>query len=71
MPIITDKIPGPCKNLRAGDIMAIKPKCLYAVDTVANVEELLTTTDHHAFPIVNKNGRCIGIVPRNFIIVVL
>ena len=53
MPIISDKIPGPCKNLRAGDIMADKPKCLYAVDTIANIEELLTTTNHHAFPIIN------------------
>ena len=25
MPIITDKIPGPCQKLRAGDIMAKDP----------------------------------------------
>jgi len=71
MPIISDKIPGPCHNLRAGDIMAPKAKCLYSVDTVANVAELLNTTEHHAFPIINKKGRLIGIVPRNFIIVIL
>ena len=71
MPIISDKIPGPCRLLRAGDIMAIKPKCLFSVDTLENIGKFLTTTDHHAFPITNKNGKLIGIVPRNFIIVLL
>ena len=37
MPIISDKIPGPCKALRAGDIMAKDP---LTFDTVTKLEEV-------------------------------
>jgi CBS-domain-containing membrane protein len=70
MPIISDKIPGPCKSLRAGDIMAKDVVCLEAVDTISNIRKVLKTS-HHAFPILNKQNKLIGIIPRNFILSII
>ena len=70
MPIITDKIPGPCKNLKAGDVMAKNVICVHYLDTVANLKEVLQSP-HHAYPVVNNDRQMIGIVPRNFIITLL
>lgn len=71
MPIITDKIPAPCSNLKAGDIMASPAVCLQVVDSVENIRDALTSNNHHAFPLLNKNGKLVGIIPRNFIIVLI
>jgi len=70
MPIISDKIPAPCKGLKAGDIMGRNVICLNAVDDMTQIKDALLTS-HHAFPILNANGKMIGIIPRNFIIVIL
>jgi hypothetical protein len=37
MPIITDKIPTPCKKLVAGDMMKPDPITLMSVDSVKNI----------------------------------
>jgi hypothetical protein len=71
LPIITDKIPPPCQDLKAGDIMAKNPVCLRAVDTVENIKHVLTTTNHHAFPLLNSQGQLVGLIPKNYIIVIL
>ena len=71
MPIISDKIPGPCKNLKAGDIMAANPLVLKGVSTVAEVINALEGNNHHAFPLVNKSKMLIGIIPRNFMMVLI
>lgn len=53
MPIITDKIPPPCKKLVAGDIMQPKPVSFTSVESMKNIRRALLNTDHRAFPIVN------------------
>ena len=70
MPIITDRIPAPCKNLKAGDVMAAKPVTLRSCETMENIQDALKT-NHHAFPIVNKKGNLIGMIPRNFVIILI
>ncbi len=52
MPIITDKIPAPCKKLVAGDIMQPSPISLCSIESMKNIKKALKT-QHHAFPIVN------------------
>jgi hypothetical protein len=37
MPIINDKIPGPCKALKAGDIMAKNPITFNSVQKVGKI----------------------------------
>ena len=71
MPIITDKIPSPCKKLVAGDIMQPEPISFNSVETMKNVKRALLHTDHRAFPIVNDENNLIGIIPRNFILTLI
>ena len=43
------------------------------VETVQNIKKIFEDEEnnHHAFPIVNKKGALIGIIPRNHIINIL
>ena len=45
-------------------------KILQRVDTLKNIKEACES-GHHGFPVVNKAGNMIGIMPRNFIITIL
>lgn len=51
--------------------MAHSLVCLQAVDSIENIRDALTSNDHHAFPVLNQKGRLVGLIPRNFIIVLL
>ena len=46
------------------EIMASPVVTLMEVDKVRRVMEVLTTTDHNGFPVVNKDGRLRGIILR-------
>ena len=71
MPILLDKVPRPCKKIIAENIMTRNVLTLQCVDTLENISNVITTTNHHAFPIMNSHGYVIGIIPRNFIITLL
>ena len=71
LPIITDKIPIPCLDLKAQDIMAKNPVCLRSVDSVQRIMQVLQSTNHHAFPLLDLKDKLVGIIPRNFIIVII
>ena len=43
---------------------------LHSIDTVQNILHVLET-GHHGFPILNKNGKVTGLIPRNFVITIL
>ena len=71
MPILIDKVPRPCKKIIAEDVMARDVMTLGCVDTVTNIEEVLLKSNHHAFPVLNTLGECIGLIPRNYIITLI
>jgi predicted transcriptional regulator len=71
MPILIDKVPKPCKRIIAEDVMARNVVTLNCVETIANIEEAITKTNHHGFPVLNTKGDCIGLIPRNYIIVLI
>lgn len=71
MPILIDKVPKPCKKIIAEDVMARDVMTLGCVDTVTNIEEVLLKSNHHAFPVLNTLGECIGLIPRNYIITLI
>jgi predicted transcriptional regulator len=71
LPILIDKVPEPCKKIIAEDVMARNVVTLQCVDTVTNIEEAITKTNHHGFPVLNSKGECIGLIPRNYIIVLI
>ena len=43
---------------------------LLNVDTVQNVLEAINS-GHHGFPVLNHLGNVVGLIPRNFIVVLL
>jgi predicted transcriptional regulator len=71
MPILIDKVPRPCKKIIAEDVMAKELVTLNCVETLPNIEKAITETNHHGFPVLNSKGKCIGIIPRNYIVVLL
>lgn len=50
--------------------MASNLVTLQRVDTLENIAKALNS-GHHSFPVLNAAGNLIGMIPRNFIIVLL
>lgn len=50
--------------------MSKKVIALRSVDTLKRIYDALKT-NHNGFPILNLNGQVIGLIPRNFLIVIL
>ena len=50
--------------------MSKRVKSLNNVDSVSNIMAALRTK-HHTFPILNVHGNIVGLMPRNFIMVLL
>jgi len=70
MPIIKDVIPPPCEGIIASQIMSRNVITLQNVDTVQNILGAAKTS-HHAFPILNSRGNMVGLIPKNYIIILL
>jgi predicted transcriptional regulator len=70
MPVLLDEVPQPCTKIIAEKIMSKDIVKLQRVDTLANVLRACKTS-HHSFPVVNASGNLIGMIPKNFIIVML
>jgi CBS domain-containing protein len=70
MPILIETVPESQKYVIADQIMSTHCVTLKSVDTVSNVYDALKT-GHHAFPVMNKNNNVSGVIPKNFIIVLL
>ena len=71
MPILTDSVPLACKEIVAGNIMTKDVVTFSCVETIENIEDAITKTNHHMFPVVNSRGMVIGTIPRNYIIVLI
>jgi len=70
MPIITDQIHESVKYVRAEEIMTNKVESLTLVDSISNIQKALKTS-HHGFPVLNMSGRVVGLISRNFLIIIL
>jgi hypothetical protein len=70
MPILTRKVPQSNRLIRAENIMAEKVITLRSVDTVKRIYEALKSP-HHGFPVVNYSGQVIGLISKNFLIVLM
>jgi len=70
MPVLMDEVPKPCAKIIAEKLMAKNVVKLQRVDTLGNVMRACKTS-HHSFPVVNASGNLIGMIPKNFIIVML
>ena len=50
--------------------MAKKVVALRSVDTVKRIYDALKT-NHHGFPIMNMKGQVIGLIPKNYLVVII
>jgi hypothetical protein len=50
--------------------MAKKVISIKAVDTVKKIFEAIKSP-HHGFPVLNMQGQVIGLMPKNFLIVLI
>lgn len=71
MPVIKERVPAPCCDVRAEEIMCKDLVCLQNVDSLENIKKALTGNNHHSFPVLNSMGNYVGLIPRNFILVLL
>ena len=48
-------------------------KDLVCLSNVSKLSEILTaiSTKHHAFPVLNSKGNFVGLIPRNFLLILL
>lgn len=70
MPILVDEVPGPCQKLLASKIMSKNVVTLDRVASLKDVRDALKA-GHHSFPVVNSKGHVIGLIPSNFLIVIV
>jgi len=70
MPVIKDFIPPPCRSILAENMMC---KNLVSLQNVCNLEDIgkAIATNHHAYPVLNSKGNFVGIIPRNFLLVLV
>jgi hypothetical protein len=50
--------------------MARHPITCRNIETVENIKAALLTS-HHAFPVMNSRGNVVGLIPKNFLIVLI
>lgn len=71
MPLLKhENVPDQCRLIRAEEIMSKKVISLGGVSTVKKIHEALKSP-HHGFPVLNMENQVIGLIPKNFLIVLI
>jgi len=70
MPLLRNHVPKVNRKMRSVDIMVRKVEFVESVPTVERLAQVLQTT-HSAFPVLNMAGNIVGMIPKNFIIILL
>lgn len=70
IPLLRNHCPKECSKIRAEQIMASPVLCTEGVPTVHSIIRMMKTS-HSAFPVLNIQGNVVGIIPKNFIIVLI
>jgi hypothetical protein len=70
MPILRNHAPKRTKNLKARQFMTPNPLFVEGVSTVKRISEVLQT-NMSSFPVLNMAGNIIGLIPKNFLIVLV
>lgn len=70
MPVIKDQVPPVCRNILAENVMC---KNLVTLNNVSNLKDIAKalSTKHHAFPVLNSKGNFVGLIPRNFLLILV
>lgn len=70
MPILKNKTPAMCKQIRAEKIMNSKVVSLRTVDSIKKIYEAVKTS-HNGFPIVNLRGQLVGLIPKKYLLILI
>ncbi len=58
--------------VKTSDIMSRPVQCLYPIEKAEKIEQILLFTDHHGFPVVDKeSGQFLGLVRRDQLVALL
>jgi len=73
MPLLRNHVPEENKNLRIKELLDKTPQEIEVVESVCQVERLaeVLCMEFSTVPVVNMAGRIIGLIPKNFVIVLL
>ena len=70
LPVLRDYVPKHAKKVRAWEIMTPDPLFVEGVMHVDRIAEVIDT-DVTMFPVLNMTGNVMGVIPKNFLIVLL
>ena len=70
MPILTEQMPRQNKYIRAEQLMSENLICLNMVSKMEDIKSALSSS-HHGFPVTNSKGRVVGLIPKNFLIILI
>ena len=73
MPLLRNHMPHSSRNIRVKDLLEKKPQEIEVVESVCQVDRLeeVCSMGFSTIPVVNMAGRIIGMIPKNFIIVLI
>ena len=73
MPLLRNHMPEANKNIRVKDLLEKRPQEIEVVESVCQVDRLAEVCQmgFSSVPVVNMAGRIIGMIPTNFVIVLL
>lgn len=73
MPLLRNHMPEANRNIRVKDLLDKRPQHIEVVESVCQVDRLaeVCSMGFSSIPVVNMAGRIIGIIPRNFVIVLI
>ena len=66
IPLLRDQAPSEHRFVRAQEVMTRDVMVLETVSPVSKINSALCT-NHQAFPLLNKAGNVVGVIPRRFI----
>ena len=70
MPILLPHVPHCNRLIRAEQFMGKEVISVHVVETVDNIYKAIQT-EHSAFPVINKTGRVVGLISKNYLITLL
>ena len=71
LPFLAQTVPRINREITASDIMARPVACLKYHSKVSSIYSILKQSKHNAFPILNSSLRCVGLISRHNLIVIL
>jgi len=71
IPMISRKVKESARETLVGDIMVAPVVTFSRIETVKTVYQVLSTTTHNGFPVLDNNNRVCGKISRNFLITLI